>query len=217
MDEETHSLLENGTWKIVENPERVKPFSMKWVYKIKRDAHGNVEEYKSRLMAKGYQQKQGIDFDEVYAPELGNSDFVAFMADEALFTGIVAGKRVYLVVWVDDILVAARGAERIAKVKPHLLEKFDVHDLGEATYFLGMELTRNRKARTLKLTECVGSLLYLSVCTRPDIAQAVGALARYMAGPTEAHWRAALGVVRYLAGTAEDGVTFGKSDETLVG
>jgi hypothetical protein len=66
-------------------------------------------------------------------------------------------------------------------------------------------------------SECVGSLLYLSVCTRPDIAHAVGALARYMAGPTEAHWRAALGVVRYLAGTAEDGVTFGGSEETLIG
>jgi hypothetical protein len=162
---------------------------------------------------------------------------------------------------VDDILVAARGAERIAKVEAHLAKKFDVRDLGEATYFLGMELTRNREARTLKPTqkkltgelvgryeladararsvpletgdkltkegepldtkrfsysECVGSLLYLSVCTRPNIAQAVGALARYMAGPTEAHSRAALGVVRYLAGTAEDGVTFGGSKETLV-
>ena len=38
-----------------------------------------------------------------------------------------------------------------------------------------------------------------------------------MAGPTEAHWQAALRVVRYLAGTAEDGVTFGRSGETLVG
>jgi hypothetical protein len=81
--------------------------------------------------------------------ELGNFEFVASMADAALFTGIIAGKRVYLVVWVDDILVAARGAERIAKVKAHLAEKFDVRNLGEATYFLGMELTRNWEARTL--------------------------------------------------------------------
>ncbi|GAQ93236.1 hypothetical protein KFL_013790010, partial [Klebsormidium nitens] len=267
MDEEIRTLLENGTWELVEKPEGVKAVPMKWVYKIKRDALGNVERYKSRSVAKGYLQKQGIDFEEVYAPaprawhmrlkeELGNFEFVASMADAALFMEVVAGERVYLVVWVDDILVAARGADRIAKVKAHLGKKFDVRDWGKAKYFLGMELTRNREARTLKLiqkklkgelvgryglasawarsvpletgdkstkegepletkrfpnSECVGSLLYLSVCTRPDIAQAVGALARFMAGPTEEQWRAALGVVRYLAGTAEDGVTFGGS------
>ena len=49
--------------------------------------------------------------------ELGNFEFVASFADAALFVGVVNGERVYLVVWVDDILVAARGAERIAKVK----------------------------------------------------------------------------------------------------
>ena len=63
----------------------------------------------------------------------------------------------------------------------------------------------------------MGSLLYLSVCTRPDIAQAVGALARYMSVPTVAHWAAALGVVRYLAGTGEAGVTFGEGGAVLEG
>ncbi len=66
-------------------------------------------------------------------------------------------------------------------------------------------------------SECVGSLLYLSVCTRPDIAQAVGALARYMAAPIVAHWEATLRVVRYLVGTVDYGLTFGGNSETLVG
>lgn len=55
----------------------------------------------------------------------------------------------------------------------------------------------------------IGSLLYLAVCTRPDIAQAVGALARYMAQPTTAQWKAALGVLRYLSSTADQGIVFG--------
>jgi hypothetical protein len=49
----------------------------------------------------------------------------------------------------------------------------------------------------------------LSVCIRPDIAQAVGVPARYMSAPTEAHRTVALGVVRYLAVTATCGLTYG--------
>ena len=60
----------------------------------------------------------------------------------------------------------------------------------------------------------VECLLYLNVCMRLDIA--LGALARYTAGPTDAHWKAALDFMRYLMGTAEDGVTFGEI-ETPVG
>jgi hypothetical protein len=67
MDKEMRSLLENGTWELVERPEGVKPIPMKWVYKVKRDAQGNVERYKSHLVAKGFLQKQGVDFEEVYA------------------------------------------------------------------------------------------------------------------------------------------------------
>ncbi|GAQ93196.1 hypothetical protein KFL_013550010 [Klebsormidium nitens] len=68
MDEEMQSLLENRTWELAKKPEGVKPVPMKWVYKIKRDAFGIVERYKSRMVAKGYLQKQGIDFEEIYAP-----------------------------------------------------------------------------------------------------------------------------------------------------
>jgi len=43
-------------------------------------------------------------------------------------------------------------------------------------------------------------MLCMLVCTRPDIAQAVGALSKFMAAPTTTHWQAATGELRYLAG-----------------
>lgn len=55
----------------------------------------------------------------------------------------------------------------------------------------------------------VGSLLYLSVCTRPDIAMPVSYLSSFMSKPTRQHWELAKRVLRYLAGTMEHGLVFG--------
>ena len=58
--------------------------------------------------------------------------------------------------------------------------------------------------------QLIGSLLKLSVCTRPDISQAVGVLARYMATPSMEHWIAAKGVIRYIAGKSKHNICFEK-------
>jgi hypothetical protein len=65
--------------------------------------------------------------------------------------------------------------------------------------------------------EVIGSLMYLSVCTRPDISQAVGALARYMSAPQKQHWDAARQVLRYVKGSTGFGITFGGGDRGLKG
>ena len=57
--------------------------------------------------------------------------------------------------------------------------------------------------------QVVGSLMHLANCTRPDIAFAVGSLAKYMQQPTTAHWNAAMGVLKYLGSTKNHGVCFG--------
>ena len=53
---------------LLDKPAGVKVIGLKWIFKIKRNADGSINKYKSRLVAKGYVQEHGIDFEEVFAP-----------------------------------------------------------------------------------------------------------------------------------------------------
>jgi hypothetical protein len=63
----------------------------------------------------------------------------------------------------------------------------------------------------------IGSLIYLSIATRPDISFAVGVLSRYASNPGKAHWNAAINVIRYLKGTQDIGLQFNQGQSELTG
>ncbi|CAI7922615.1 unnamed protein product [Closterium sp. NIES-54] len=67
MESELRSIEENGTWELVELPEGRKAITSKWLFKIKSDADGKIEHHKSRLVAKGYQQKEKVDYKDLFA------------------------------------------------------------------------------------------------------------------------------------------------------
>ena len=71
---------------------------------------------------------------------------------------------------------------------------------------------QQRLLDTTPYAELVGSILYLSITTRPDLAYASGLLARYMSNLEEQHWTAAKGVLRYLSGTVKHGLCYGGSE-----
>ncbi|WVZ57967.1 hypothetical protein U9M48_008291 [Paspalum notatum var. saurae] len=68
MEEEMNAIEENGTWELVEPPPSCRPISLKWVYKVKRDERGEVVRHKARLVARGFVQREDVDFNEVFAP-----------------------------------------------------------------------------------------------------------------------------------------------------
>ena len=141
-------------------------------------------------------------------------------------------------------------------------------DLGVAKQILGMRITRDRKNRTLNLSQSeyikkvlkrfnmqdakavstplashfkltkemcpkaqeevnkmsnipyssvVGSLMYAMVCTRPDIAHAVGVVSRFMSNPGMEHWNAVKWILRYLKGTTTKALCFKGSNAALSG
>ena len=68
MKSELDSMYSNQVWDLVKAPNSIKPVGCKWVYKRKRMIDGKVETFKVRLVAKGYIQKEGIDYEETFSP-----------------------------------------------------------------------------------------------------------------------------------------------------
>jgi hypothetical protein len=195
--------------------------------------------------------------------ELCSIGFSVSAADPGLYIYTKDSSRAYLMVYVDDLLIAAHDPQLISHIKKKLTAVFDARDMGAAKAYLGMRIERDRGSGQIKLSQTamtldlvqkygmeeskikttplslnikltaeegepldtekhpysqlVGSMMYLSVCTRPDISYTVGALARYMAKPTMVHWQAAKGVLRYLSGTSTYGITYGRTTDGLLG
>jgi hypothetical protein len=68
MQEEIDSIHKNDTWDFTELPHDKKKIGTKWVYKTKYNSDGSVERHKERLVAKGFTQRYGIDYEEKFAP-----------------------------------------------------------------------------------------------------------------------------------------------------
>jgi transposase InsO family protein len=89
MKEELDSIDENETWTLTNLPPGRKAIGSKWVFKIKLDENGKIIRRKARLVAQGFSQKFGVDFDEVFAPVVRSSTFRLLIS--------VAGERKYKV------------------------------------------------------------------------------------------------------------------------
>nr|GEU69063.1 retrovirus-related Pol polyprotein from transposon TNT 1-94 [Tanacetum cinerariifolium] len=68
MQEELNEFERLKVWELVPRPYCLMVITLKWIYKVKLDELGGVLKNKARLAAKGYRQKEGIDFEESFAP-----------------------------------------------------------------------------------------------------------------------------------------------------
>ncbi|GKE38922.1 retrovirus-related pol polyprotein from transposon TNT 1-94, partial [Tanacetum coccineum] len=151
------------------------------------------------------------------------------------------GEYIYLLLYVDNMLIACKSKADIESTKSLLKKEFDMKELGEAKKeakkILGIEIVRDQSRKILKMPlgghfklslkdcpvrECdvermskvlyanaVGSLMYLMVCMRPDIAYAVSVVSRYLANPSKNNWEAVKWILKYLRGTVNVGLVYG--------
>lgn len=325
---EIESLMANKTWILVPRQEGMHVITNRWIFKKKYRANGDIEKYKARLVVRGCCQKQGIDYDEVFAPVvrhesvrmvlaiaaasgmymiqfdvktaflhghleeeiymeqpngfikddrvcllkrslyglkqasrqwnkcivefLTNFGFKQSRIDSCVFTYEMDNNIIYLLLYVDDGLICGNNTEMIEKLLHNLQVEFEITHR-EAEFFVGLQIQMDRHRGTLKLfqkvyaekilerfnhmhchpvstpaevgkyfskddatainsrmpyREAIGSLMYLMVCTRPDIAYIVGVLSRYLEKPSETHWQGVKRILKYLKGTVDHGIHF---------
>ena len=68
MKSEMDSMYTNQVWTLVDAPQGVKPIGGKWVFMKKTDMDGNVQTYKTKLVAKRYRQRHGVEYNETFSP-----------------------------------------------------------------------------------------------------------------------------------------------------
>ena len=68
MKSELGSIYKNNTWELCDLPKGRKAIATKWIYKVKHNADGSIGRFKARPVAKGCSQKEGIDYEETFAP-----------------------------------------------------------------------------------------------------------------------------------------------------
>lgn len=101
MTEEIQSLEDNNTWTLVQLPPGKIPIGCRWVFKLKKDSEGKPTKFKARLVAQGFTQKFGQDYDETFAPVVKNTTLRALLS--------IAGNRNYFIKHYDGKIAFLNG------------------------------------------------------------------------------------------------------------
>jgi Reverse transcriptase (RNA-dependent DNA polymerase) len=229
-DDERRSFEQMSVYQVVPRPEDRKVVGSKWVFKLKRGPDGSIVRYKARVVAQGFTQVEGIDYDETFAPvaKLASMRLILALAaerdlevhqvdvkcaylngtlkeeiymepppsfeiphgmvlrltkavygtrqggrvwyedikatlisigyqrteaDHAVFTRSHNGKVTIIALYVDDITIASDGLDEISAIKSTLRQHYEITDLGDITWILGMHVTRDRSAGWIALSQ----------------------------------------------------------------
>ncbi|KAK8952543.1 hypothetical protein KSP39_PZI003450 [Platanthera zijinensis] len=149
---------------------------------------------------------------------------------------LATGEFIYLLLYVDDMLIAASSQLEIYRMKRQFSKQFEMKELGEARKILGMEICRDKEAGKVWLTQRAYIEKVLKrfgiddttkAVTLPlaahfqlsanllDIAQAIGVVSRFMHDPDQGHWQAIKWILRYLKGTIDVGLVYERQQSSV--
>ncbi|GJR44529.1 retrovirus-related pol polyprotein from transposon TNT 1-94 [Tanacetum coccineum] len=192
MQEELHEFERLEVWELVPPPDKALVITLKWIYKVKLDELGGILKNKARLVARGYRQEEGIDFEESFA--LGTRleairIFLAFAAHMNMAVYQMDVKTAFL-----NEIEAFESCDPV-DYTPEEKSKLDEDKEGKAvdpSHYRGM----------------IGTLLYLTA-SRPDLQFAICMCARYQLGLSKSI-KCGKRIFRYLKGTVHRGLWYSK-------
>ncbi|GJS90266.1 retrotransposon protein, putative, ty1-copia subclass [Tanacetum coccineum] len=269
MNVEMQSIKDNKVWDLVDLPPNGKTVDSKWLFKKKTDMDGAVHTYKAHLVAKGYTQTPGIDYEETFSCVANIRAIRIFIAITAYYdyeiwqmdvkTAFLNGylsEEVYMKQ--PEGFVNPKYPNR--DVKSYLGRCFAMKDLGEAAYILGIKIYRDRSRWLVRLCQStyikkilkqyhmenskrgsipmqeklrlsksqgvstpaelkrmqnvsyasvVGSIMYVVICTRPDVAFAQNITSRFQQNSGDLYWTTVNNILKYLRNTKDMFLVYG--------
>nr|GFA31609.1 hypothetical protein [Tanacetum cinerariifolium] len=219
------SILE--VWELVPRPDKVMVITLKWIYKVKLDELGGILKNKARLVARGYRQDEGIDFEEPFGP---------FARLEAIWIFLTYAAHKNMVVYQIDVKTAFWNGNLREEVyisqslrgifinqSKYALESlkkysFESYDPVDTPMVKKSKLNEDKEGKAVDPSHyrgMIGTLLYLTA-SRPDLQFAICMRARYQVRPTEKHVHAVKRIFRYLRGTVHRGLWYSKDSSVAL-
>ncbi|KAK2070781.1 hypothetical protein P8C59_005250 [Phyllachora maydis] len=211
-------------------PSNRKLITCRNVLKVKKDAKNRPIKYKSRLVARGFMQVEGLDYTVTYAstsiPPTWRILLAIAASNKAIYKLLLKygynpstpniiklSKALYrvfynaktchfIVTYVDDCLFIGPNIGYITDLKKRLNKVYAIEDLGPAAYFLGVQIIRDRPNRRLWLNQV-------------DISFTVQWLSRSLNRPIKSHLNAAKNLFKYLNSTKDYSICFSYNGNTV--
>ncbi|TYK00851.1 gag/pol protein [Cucumis melo var. makuwa] len=158
IDLEMESMYSNSVWTLVDQQNDVKPIGCKWIYKRKRDQAGKVQTFKARLVMDVKTAFLNRSLEEsiyMVQPEgfIQKGQEQNNVDEPCVYKRIINSTVAFLVMYVDDILLIGNDVGHLTDIKKWLATQFQLKDLGNAQYVLGIQIVRNRKNKTLAMSQ----------------------------------------------------------------
>ncbi|GJW36850.1 putative ribonuclease H-like domain-containing protein [Tanacetum coccineum] len=224
MQEELLQFRLQKVWTLVDLPNGKRAIGTKWVFRNKKDERGIVVRNKERLVAQGYIQEEGIDYDEIFAPVARIKAIRLFLA-YASFTGfIVYQMDVKSAFSYDTIKEEVSTKKSLCAEFEHMMHKrFQMSSIGELTFFLGLQVNKKDDGIFISQDKYVADILkkfdFATVKTAStpietnkallkDEECAVYACVRFQVTPKVSHLHAVKRIFRYLKGQPKLGLWY---------